>query len=86
MVERAGGARFEFQATTLVGVSRGAGQYLDGDLAGEGGPRVARSIDFAHPAGAERADDFVGAESSAGSECHGDEGAIIRRDVIDILA
>ena len=32
--------------------------------------RVARAIDLAHPAGAQRAEDFVRAEASAGGEGH----------------
>ena len=44
------------------------GQRLDGDVAAEA--RVARAIDLAHAARAERRDDFVGAESGAGGEWH----------------
>ena len=40
------------------------GQHLDRDLAAE--PRVARAVDLAHPAGAERRDDLVGPQASAG--------------------
>ena len=38
------------------------GQNLDGDVAAE--PRVARAIDLAHPAGAERRDDLVRARGA----------------------
>ena len=32
--------------------------------------RVAGAIDLAHPAGAQRADDFVGTETAAGAQRH----------------
>ena len=44
-------------------------QHLDRDRALE--PRVARPVDLAHPARADRRDDLVGAEPSAGTERHG---------------
>ena len=47
----------------------GRWQHLDGDVAIQ--PSVARAIDFAHPAGAERRDDFIRAESSARNQAHG---------------
>jgi hypothetical protein len=44
------------------GVGRGrSAKDFDGDIAAES--RIAGAIDFAHPAGAERRDDFVGAEA-----------------------
>ena len=64
MVQRRGRARFLLEALQPFGVGRQAGgQDLDRYLASE--PRVARAIDLPHPAGAERGDDFVGAEASA---------------------
>ena len=43
-------------------------QHLDGDVAPE--PRIARAVDFAHPTGANRADDFVDAETRAWGQPH----------------
>jgi hypothetical protein len=43
-------------------------QDLDGDIATEA--RVARPVDFAHAAGPERRENFVGPETGTGSEVH----------------
>ncbi len=44
------------------------GQDFDGDLAPE--PRIARPINLPHPAGAERRDDLVRAQTKSGSQSH----------------
>ena len=58
----------EAQPRFRVGRER-AGQHLDGDRAIE--PGVARAVDLAHSARAERGDDFVGTETGARVERHG---------------
>jgi hypothetical protein len=50
----------------VAGESRG--QHLDSDIAPEFG--VLRSIDFAHPTGADRSGDLVGANARADGERH----------------
>ena len=65
MIERGDELRFPTEACEafrLVG-DRG-GQYLDGDVAIE--PAVAALVDLAHPAGADRLDDRVGADTCTG--------------------
>ena len=58
MVERRGGARLLLEAAQPIGIGRErGGQDLDRDLASE--PRVARAVDLAHAAGAERREDLV---------------------------
>ena len=71
MVERRGRPRLLLEAlrARLGSSANDGGQDLDRDVAAE--PRVARAIDLAHAAGAERRDDLVGAEPGAGRECHG---------------
>ena len=50
-----------------IGIAREViGQDLDRDLAVE--PHVARAVDLAHAAGAERSEDLVRAEASVGGE------------------
>ena len=49
-------------------VGEAVGEDLDRDVAVE--PRVARPVDLAHSAGAERRQDLVGAEAGSGSERH----------------
>ena len=44
------------------------GQNLQGHGAVE--PRIFRAIDFAHSAGADRCDHFIGTQTRSGSECH----------------
>ena len=56
--------RFALEAREPIGVGRErVGQDLDRDVAIQ--LRVARAIDLAHPAGAERRQDLVGAEPRA---------------------
>ena len=64
VVERRDGLGLALEARQAVGMGGHVlGQHLDRDLAAE--PRVARAIDLAHPARAERRDDLVGAEPGA---------------------
>ena len=57
------------ETLALEGVRRDQRVHeLDGHLAVE--PGVARTVDLAHPAGAERADDLVGAHPRPGGEFH----------------
>ena len=50
-------------------LGKALGQDLDGDIAIQLG--VAGAVDLAHAAGAELADDFVGAETRAWGKGHG---------------
>jgi hypothetical protein len=51
---------------TLEPIAEALGGDLDGHLAPHA--RIAGAVDFAHSAGAEGHQDFVGAETSSGSE------------------
>ena len=67
MIQRRERLRFALEARQAIGIVRERiGQNLDRDLATE--RRVRRAIDLAHPAFADRRDDFVDAEAGAGSE------------------
>src|SRR4029079_1277929 len=69
VVERTGGAGLLLQAAESFRVVRElGGQNLDGDIAAEAG--FPRAIDLSHPAGTERPDNFVWADSGAGREAH----------------
>ena len=69
MIERAGGARLLLEARQVVAVLRHRrGEDLERHLAPDA--RVARAIDLAHAAGAERAGDLVGSEAGADCERH----------------
>src|ERR1700736_2240490 len=69
MIQRRDRARLAFKALAPLGVSRhGRWQNLDGDVTVQ--PPVARAVHLAHPAGAESGEDFIGAESRAGSQSH----------------
>jgi hypothetical protein len=69
MVECRDGARLTLEAGALVGVVGNLGpKDFDGDAAIE--PCIACLVDFAHPARAERRDDFVRPEAGAGDEGH----------------
>src|SRR5207244_681859 len=69
VVERRGHACLPFEARPNLGVLRHSrGQNLDCNVTAE--PRVARAVDFAHAARAERGDDLVGAEASVSGEWH----------------
>ena len=64
MVQSRHRTRLALEAREPIGVALGlGGEHLDGDLAAEA--RVAGAIDLAHPAAANRADDFVGSETCA---------------------
>ncbi len=65
MIQRGDGPRLAIEPLTQGGrVDQGRGQHLDGDHAIQ--PRVARTVDLAHPACAEGGENFVGTESGAG--------------------
>ena len=67
--------RFTSKSGEPLGISGERGrQHLDGNLALE--VRVSGAIHLAHAAGAEQGDDLVGAEASAGGECHWVGGSI----------
>ena len=67
MVQRGGGAGFLLEPIDTGPIGRDLRpDDLDRDVTAE--PRVAGAINFAHPARAERLDDFVGAEVRPG--CH----------------
>ena len=69
MIEGGDGAGFLFEAAEAVGiVGEGGGKDFQGDVAEEAG--VAGAVDFAHAAGADEGDDFVGAELGVGWEGH----------------
>ena len=72
MRERGDRLRLALEARAARSASRArrCGQHLDRDVAAE--PRVARPVDLAHAAGAERRHDLVGAEPVAGREAHRD--------------
>ena len=65
-----GGLRLLLEAAQAIGVLRERrGQDLDRDLAPE--PRILRAVDLAHAAGADLAEDLVGAELRTGRQGHG---------------
>jgi hypothetical protein len=69
VVERAGGTSFLLEASNTLGVARClAAHDLDRDVAPEAG--IARAVDLAHTARAERGDDLVGTEPGPGSQRH----------------
>ena len=69
MVERGEQFRFTLKARQAIRILRERlGQNFDGDVALQ--LRVARAIDLAHSAGANRGEDVVDAEPGAGSERH----------------
>ena len=70
IVQRGNRARFVLEALPRFRIGRErAGEHLDGHGAIE--PRVARAVDLAHAARAKRGDDFVGTETRACFERHG---------------
>ena len=70
MVERGQHLRLALESRDALGIERqGFRQYFDRHLAPQ--LRVARAVDFAHPARAERGNDFVNAETSTGRQRHG---------------
>ena len=64
MIQRGHGTGFAFEAFAELLAGN-----LDGDYAVE--PCVAGLVDFAHAAGAEGSEDFIGTETCAGGESHG---------------
>ena len=65
MRERGDGLRFALEARAAIRIAGNAGrQDLDRDVAIE--PRVARAVDLAHAAGADRGDHLIRPESGAG--------------------
>ena len=69
VIQRRQHLRLPLEACEAIGIEREAlGQHLDRHVALQS--RVARAIDFAHAAGADRGDDFIRAETSARSERH----------------
>src|SRR5262249_25369521 len=69
MAQAGNGVCLTLEPRTPRGVVGDAGvKNLEGDITIE--PRIAGPIHFAHPTSADRLEDFVGAELSAGSESH----------------
>jgi len=69
MVELTSGARFLFEAAQAIRIGRiRGGQDFDGHVAFE--TRIARPIDFAHPARTQRREDFVRPHFCAGRQGH----------------
>jgi hypothetical protein len=67
--QRRDGPRFPFEPGLALRIgARGTGQDLERHVAAK--PRVARAIDFAHAAGGNRGDHFVGADTESGGELH----------------
>jgi len=69
VVQRGGCAGFLLESTEAIDVGRKCcGEDFDRDITSES--RIARTVYLAHAASAEGGDDFVGAETGAGSEGH----------------
>ena len=70
MVERRGRAGFLLETTQSIRPAgdRRSRQDLQGDIAAQ--TLIARTIDFAHAASAEKRDDLVGPKTSAGGKSH----------------
>ena len=69
MVQDSRRARFVLEAAQPIRILRERRrQHFDSDLAAE--PRILRAVDLPHPTRAERRDDLVGTEPSAGRETH----------------
>jgi hypothetical protein len=69
MIQRGGRARFLLEATEAIGiVAERCRQHFNRDFSTE--PRIAGAIDLPHAARAKHRQDFVRAETTAGSECH----------------
>ena len=77
MIERRHGVRLAVEAGAQLGVGGELRrQHLDRDRAIE--PRIARAVDLAHPAGADRRDDLIRPESRAGCQGHQPAGLCAR--------
>jgi hypothetical protein len=69
MIQRRGGTGFLLEAAQAISIDAElGGQDLDSDVSAQ--TRISCPIDFAHPAAAQRGEDLVGAESSAGRQGH----------------
>jgi hypothetical protein len=69
MIQRGYGTRLLLEATQAIGVGgEGSRQNLDGDIASQA--EIAGAIDFAHSAGADQCNKFVGSEFGTRSEGH----------------
>lgn len=69
MVERGEEVRFTLEADHPVAVGgKGGGKDLDRDFAAK--PRIPRAVYLAHPARAERREDFIRPEANTGAESH----------------
>jgi hypothetical protein len=67
MIQRGGGVRLLLEACVPAGVGGdGRGQDLQRHVAAQ--PCIASAVHLSHPAGSERRDDFVRAETPSGSE------------------
>jgi hypothetical protein len=70
VIQGRGGSRLSLEALqALVVGGELLGKHLDCDFAAE--PRISCLPDFAHPAGPERGEDFVGTEAAARGDRHG---------------
>ncbi len=79
MIEEPGGAGLLLEAAQARRVlGEVGGEDLDGDLAPQ--PRILRAVDLAHPTGAERRDDLVGAKPGADAQSH--RGVVIRNPAV----
>ncbi len=59
MIERGNGTRFLLKTPQAVGIGgEGSGQNLDGDIASQA--LIACAVNFAHTAGADQRNEFVG--------------------------
>ncbi len=78
MVERGHGAGLPLEAEQVVGVARdGLGQHLERHFATQA--KILGTVHLTHPAGAERADDLVGAEVGARGQWHASKATTLKR-------
>ena len=69
MIQRCEGGRFPLKTGEAIGIARKrVGEDLERDVASQ--LQIARAVDFAHAAGAERCDDVVRAEARSSGEGH----------------
>jgi hypothetical protein len=80
VVQRGGCAGFLLESTEAIDVGRECcGEHFDRDITSES--RIAGTVDLAHAASAEGGDDFVRAETGAGSEGHSDWWEVYGQDL-----
>jgi hypothetical protein len=80
VVQRGGCAGFLLESTEAIDVGRECcGEDFDRDITTES--RIARTIYLAHATRAEGGDDFVRAETGAGSESHSDWWEVYGQDL-----